>query len=128
VEAYKLSVDPRSKVSRARAPATCGQRHTETYNESVHGNAMARGITPAPEPGSLVNPARVSSVTCGRCHGDERLNARFNLPAQKVGSYQDSFHGESDAKSTVNAKNPAHTCGTCHPGAGERFAISLTGC
>jgi cytochrome b subunit of formate dehydrogenase len=157
--------DARSKVSRANVPATCGQCHSEiakTYNESVHGKAMARGVTAAPvctdchgehsilaptEPGSLVNPARVSSITCGRCHGDERLNSRYNLPSQNVSSYQDSFHGlaaqggsttvancaschgvhnilaSSDPRSTINAKNLAHTCGACHPGAGERFAI-----
>jgi cytochrome b subunit of formate dehydrogenase len=157
--------DPRSKVSRARVPETCAQCHAEiakTYNASVHGQAMRRGVTAAPvctdchgehailapsEPGSLVNPARVSSVTCGRCHNDERLTARFSLPAQSVASYQDSFHGlanrggsktvancaschgvhnilaSSDPNSTVNPKNLAHTCGTCHPGAGEKFAI-----
>jgi formate dehydrogenase gamma subunit len=157
--------DPRSKVSRANVPATCGQCHAEiakTYNASVHGKAMQRGVTAAPvctdchgehtilaptEPGSLVNPARVSSVTCGRCHNDERLNARFDMPTQNVKSYQDSFHGlasqggsktvancaschgvhnilaSTDPNSTINPKNIAKTCGTCHPGAGERFAI-----
>ncbi len=157
--------DPRSKVSRMNVPATCGQCHAEiakTYMASVHGQAMLRGVTAAPvctdchgehtilapsEPGSLVNPARVSSVTCGRCHGDERLTTRFDLPAQSVRTYQDSFHGlanrggsktvancaschgihnilaSSDPNSTINPKNLAHTCGTCHPGAGQNFAI-----
>ena len=30
----------------------------------------------------------------------------------------------SDPKSTINPKNLPKTCGQCHPGAGERFAIS----
>jgi formate dehydrogenase gamma subunit len=99
------------------------------------------------EPQSLVNPARVSSVTCGRCHSDERLAQRYNLPSDKVPSFEDSFHGlamrggsqtvancaschgvhnilpSSDPRSMVHPANVAKTCGSCHPGAGERFAI-----
>ena len=94
-----------------------------------------------------VNPARVSLVTCGRCHGDERLETRYSLPADRVPTFADSFHGlatragsqsvancaschgvhdifpSSDPRSTVNAANLAHTCGTCHSGAGRTFAI-----
>ena len=97
--------------------------------------------------GSSVNPGRVSTVTCGRCHGDERLEARYNLPADRVPTYADSYHGlesraggqtvancaschgvhnifpSSDPRSTINPANLAHTCGACHPGAGEKFAI-----
>ncbi len=99
------------------------------------------------EPNSLVNPARVSTVTCGRCHADERLAERYNLPRDNVPAYQDSYHGlaqrsgkqtvancaschgvhnilpSTDPRSTINAANLARTCGVCHPGAGERFAI-----
>ena len=99
------------------------------------------------ELGSSVNPGRVSTVTCGRCHGDERLEARYNLPADRVPTYADSYHGlesraggqtvancaschgvhnifpSSDPRSTINPANLAHTCGTCHPGAGENFLI-----
>jgi formate dehydrogenase gamma subunit len=99
------------------------------------------------EPQSLVNPARVSSVTCGRCHADERLAARYNLPLDKVPAFQDSFHGlasragsqtvancaschgvhnilpSSDPRSTINPTNLGATCGACHKGAGERFTI-----
>lgn len=157
--------DPLSKINHWRVGATCGACHAEirkVYADSVHGQAVARGARGAPvctdchgehdilapsEPGSLVNPARVSSVTCGHCHADERLAARYNLPADKVPAFRDSYHGlaaragsltaancaschgihnilpSSDARSTVNAKNLAATCGTCHPGAGARFAI-----
>jgi cytochrome b subunit of formate dehydrogenase len=87
--------------------------------------------------------------TCGRCHNDERITARFNLPADRVPTFADSFHGlashagsqtvancaschgvhnifsSSDPRSTVNVANLAHTCGMCHPGAGHEFAIGL---
>ncbi len=157
--------DARSKVNRKNVPATCGACHAEiakTYAASVHGRAVARGVSGAPvctdchgehrilapsEPGSLVNPARVSTATCGRCHGDERLAARYNLPMENVTNYEDSYHGlasrggsqtvancaschgihnilpSSDPNSTINAKNLAKTCGACHSGAGRHFAI-----
>jgi cytochrome b subunit of formate dehydrogenase len=157
--------DARSKVSRVNVPSTCGTCHVEiakVYAASVHGRAVANGAAGAPvctdchgehqilapsEPGSPVNPARVSSVTCGRCHGNALLAARFDMPVATVTTYQDSYHGlanrggsktvancaschgihdilpASDPNSTVNPKNLAKTCGTCHPGAGEHFAI-----
>ena len=163
--AIYASRNPRSKINHWNVPATCGACHKEIkriYDESVHGQAVARGAPDAPvctdchgehnilapqNPESPVNPARVSSVTCGRCHGDERLNARYNLPADRVPSFANSFHGldlraggqtvancaschgthnifrSSDPRSTVNSANLARTCGACHPGAGTRFAI-----
>ena len=157
--------DARSKINHWNVPKTCASCHSEVaklFSESVHGQAVARGSPGAPvctdchgehrilapqEADSLVNPARVSTVTCGRCHGDERLAARYNLPADRVPSFADSYHGlesraggqavancaschgvhnilpSSDARSTVNQANLAHTCGKCHPGAGSTFAI-----
>jgi cytochrome b subunit of formate dehydrogenase len=157
--------DPRSKVNHWNVPATCGSCHGEikkTYLASVHGQAVAAGAIGAPvctdchgehvilapsEAGSLVNPARVSTVTCGRCHADERLDARYNLPADSVSTFADSFHGlasragsqtvancaschgvhnifaPTDPRSTINPANLAHTCGGCHTGAGQTFAI-----
>lgn len=157
--------DARSKVNHWNVPSTCGACHTEiakTYAGSVHGQAVARGARDAPvctdchgehvilapsEPSSLVNPVRVSSVTCGRCHGDERIDARYNLPVDRVPTFADSYHGlasragsqtvancaschgvhnilpSSDPRSTVNPANLANTCGACHAGAGQRFAI-----
>ena len=157
--------DGRSKINHWNLPSTCGQCHSEiakTYLESVHGEAMKAGIRDAPvcsdchgehlilEPKqarSLVNASRVSLATCGRCHNDERLALRYNLPTDRIPSYADSYHGlalreglqsvancaschgvhnifrSSDARSTVNAANLPKTCGNCHAGVGERFAI-----
>jgi formate dehydrogenase gamma subunit len=157
--------DPASKTNHWEVPETCGSCHKEVariYAESVHGQAVASGVTGSPvctdchgehallapsEPNSLVNPARVSTVTCGRCHADERLAERYNLPRENVPAYQDSYHGlaqrsgrqtvancaschgvhnilrSTDPRSTINPANLATTCGACHPGAGGRFAI-----
>ena len=159
------SRDPLSKTNHWNVPATCGACHKQIetdYHESIHGQAVTHGVADAPvctdchgehnilgprEPNSLVNAARVSSVTCGRCHGDERLNARYALPADRVPTFSDSYHGlelraggqsvancaschgvhnilpSSDPRSTVNTANLGRTCGACHPGAGTQFAI-----
>ena len=101
-------------------------------------------------PGDKSSPIFASNIprqTCERCHGDARLAAKYGLPAESVASFEDSFHGlalrggktdvancaschgvhgifaASDPRSLVNPANLAATCGTCHPGAGTRFAI-----
>ena len=163
--AIRAARDPESKINHWSIPQTCGTCHGEirdTFAGSVHGDAVRRGVGGAPvctdchgehsilapsEPQSLVSPARVSSVTCGRCHGDERLAEKYALPRDKVPAFADSYHGlalragaqsvancaschgvhnilpSSDPRSTVHPSNLARTCGTCHPGAGARFAI-----
>jgi cytochrome b subunit of formate dehydrogenase len=157
--------DPRSPIHRSRVAATCGACHREAhdaYLASVHGQARVHGVEDAPtctgchgehailapsDPRSLVNPARVSAVTCGRCHGDERLAARYSLPLDKLPSFADSYHGlalragsqtvancaschgvhdilpSKDPRSRVHPARLAETCGRCHPGAGARFVI-----
>jgi cytochrome b subunit of formate dehydrogenase len=157
--------DARSPINRWSVPRTCGTCHgaaQKAYEASVHGQAVARGVTGAPvctdchgehailapsEPGSLVNPARVSAVTCARCHADERLAEKYNLPLDKVPAFADSYHGlalrsgrqhvancaschgvhnilpRSDPASTIHPTHLAQTCGACHAGAGTRFAL-----
>lgn len=157
--------DARSTTSHWNVAETCGKCHSEiakTYLGSVHGQAMQAGARDAPvctdchgehlilgpkEAESPVSAARVSLMTCGRCHGDERLAQRYNLPADRVPSYADSYHGlamregsqavancaschgvhdiypSRDPRSRVNAANLSKTCGACHAGAGEKFAI-----
>jgi cytochrome b subunit of formate dehydrogenase len=127
----------------------------------VHGKALAQGVTQAPvctdchgehsiqaptNRASLVSPGNIRD-TCGRCHGNVRLNNRFGMPADRVVSFDASFHGlavasgsqtvancsschgvhnilaSADPHSTINPKNLPRTCGQCHPGAGTRFAL-----
>jgi cytochrome b subunit of formate dehydrogenase len=85
--------------------------------------------------------------TCARCHGDIRLSRRFGLPADRVVSFDASFHGlaakggaqtvancaschgvhnilpSSNPQSTINPRNLPATCGKCHVQAGHRFAL-----
>jgi len=103
--------DTRSRVSHWNVAETCGTCHKEiakTFLESVHGQAIKAGVQDAPDctdchgehlilepknPASPVNAAHVSADTCGRCHGDARLARRYDLPADRVPSYAESFHG-----------------------------------
>jgi cytochrome b subunit of formate dehydrogenase len=155
---------PSSEAFRKGIPGTCGMCHSDIeqqYLVSVHGKAVARGVTQAPvctdchgehsiqPPASATSTVNAQHVpaTCGRCHGDVRLDRRFGLPTDVVVSFEASYHGlasqagsqtvascaschgvhnilpSSDPKSTINPKNLPKTCGHCHPGAGKRFAI-----
>lgn len=102
----------------------------------------------APQHGdSSVFPTNIPKMTCGRCHGDLALSEKFGMEADKVPAYADSYHGlasragsvsvancsschgvhdilpSEDSLSHTNPANLDETCGQCHPGAGERFAI-----
>jgi formate dehydrogenase gamma subunit len=158
--------DERSRVNHWRVSETCASCHKEiakTYAESVHGLAVKAGVKDAPacvdchgehlilgprNPASPVSAANVSAETCGRCHGSTRLVQLYDLPADRVPSYADSYHGlalkggritaancaschgvhnifrSADRRSTVNTANLAKTCGQCHNGADKAgFAI-----
>ena len=86
--------------------------------------------------------------TCGNCHGNVPLSSKFGLPTDRLMSFDASFHGlaskagnetvancaschgvhdilpSDDPQSSINPKNLARTCGKCHQGAGQRFAIT----
>jgi cytochrome b subunit of formate dehydrogenase len=96
---------------------------------------------------SPVFASNIPKMTCGRCHGDLRLAEKYDIATDSVDSYEDSFHGlasrsgratvancsschgvhdilpSSDPASHIHKDHLAETCGTCHPRAGERFAI-----
>ncbi|OPZ84714.1 MAG: hypothetical protein BWY76_01730 [bacterium ADurb.Bin429] len=163
-DAHELR-QPKSAEFRTSVPDTCAMCHSDVVDEfraSVHGQAVARGVTQAPlctdchgehdikKHTSAASPVHSNNIrdTCGSCHGDVRLTRKFGLPADRMVSFDSSYHGlasktgsqtvancaschgvhnilpSSDAKSTIHPKNLGNTCGTCHPGAGQRFAIS----
>jgi cytochrome b subunit of formate dehydrogenase len=159
------SVDPRSKTWRINVPSTCGTCHkdiTKQYQQSAHGVAVAKGVSDAPvctdchgehqilAPNDVDSPVfarNLPSQTCGTCHADTRMSAKYGLPTASVSAFEDSFHGlalragkmdvanctschgvhnilaSSDPRSLVSPANLPATCGKCHPGAGTRFEI-----
>ena len=157
--------NPHSKIWKQNVATTCGQCHTgvaQTYLQSIHGQAVGKGVLQAAtctdchsehrilapgDPGSPVYMANISQEACSRCHADAALMADFNVPQDRVPTYEDSYHGlaahegrqtvancaschgvhniypSRDPRSTVNRANLSKTCGQCHADAGRRFAI-----
>ena len=152
--------DPKAPVRRENLAKTCGQCHSEVVvnlEASVHGQATAAGITEAPtcidchsdhaiESLRTASPMKISEQVCSRCHGDARMNEKFDLPTNRVSTFFESFHGmsakegskkgadcsschgyhlvlaASDPRSSINKANLVRTCGKCHPNANENFS------
>jgi hypothetical protein len=150
-------------VVMAGAPG-CGVCHVEVdaaYRRSVHGRARERGVTDAPactgchgahairssdDPISTVYAGNVPAA-CSKCHAEERIAGKYGLAADRLETYEHSYHGianrygvpvvancaschgihdilpSSDPSSSIASANLGATCGKCHVGAGERFAI-----
>ena len=100
------------------------------------------------DPASSVAAQALARTTCARCHEGVRLSQELGVPGNRVGTYMASYHGlasklgstvvancaschgvhnilpSSDPKSTINQANLVKTCGQCHPGVTEKFALS----
>jgi cytochrome b subunit of formate dehydrogenase len=133
--AYRQSVHGEAAAAGIRESPVCTDCHGE------------HAILSPEEHGSPVYATNIPRMTCGRCHGDLHLSDKYGLAHDKVPAYADSFHGlamrtgqatvancaschgvhdilpSSDPRSHIHADNLAETCGNCHPGAGQRFAI-----
>ena len=120
--------DDQSSIAKFNVPNTCGKCHTEiehTFNQSAHGQAIARGNGQSPsctdchgihsikshaDPNSPVSEKNLSRDTCARCHEGVRLSREFGLPGNRVSSYMDSYHGLASEGGSVVAAN----CSSCH--------------
>jgi cytochrome b subunit of formate dehydrogenase len=117
-----------SKTAKGHMPATCGRCHPqimEDYNASVHGQAVAQGITDAPacsdchgehgivqadSPESPVSATQVASKTCGHCHQDLMLAQRYGFAAARLSTFMESYHGLAVRRGSLTVAN----CSSCH--------------
>ncbi|MGP8252747.1 MAG: cytochrome b/b6 domain-containing protein [Terracidiphilus sp.] len=117
-----------SPIYKFNVPATCGKCHSDiadTFNVSIHGQAIAHGNQLAPvctdchgihsikspgNPSSPVAEQNLSRDTCARCHEGVRLSQEFGIPGNRVTSYFDSYHGLAVEGGSVIAAN----CSSCH--------------
>lgn len=153
-----------SSINHFNIPHTCGQCHKgveSDFNEGIHGKLVERGETDAPvcthchgehgiispdDPRSPVSRFRVAEATCSPCHESVVLNEKYGLPAGRLTTFIDSYHGlkskagdthvancaschgvhrilpSSDPSSTVHPSNLQTTCGECHPSISEKMA------
>jgi cytochrome b subunit of formate dehydrogenase len=99
------------------------------------------------DPNSSVSAQNLARVTCARCHEGVRLSQEFGVAGRRTTTYLESYHGlasklgsqvvancaschgvhnilpSSDPRSTINRANLVATCGHCHPGVTDKFAL-----
>ena len=152
---------PTSPIYFTRQATTCGachDREARDWAQSVHGRAVLAGSHDAPTCTGCHDEHKIRSLkgtsamsisgdVCSRCHASERMNTKYNLPADRVKTFFDSYHGlaaqygstvaancaschgfhkilpSSDTNSTINKLQLVATCGKCHPGANQEFSF-----
>ena len=99
------------------------------------------------DPRAPVAFRNVSVQVCSPCHSSVRLTERYGLSTRQVATFETSYHGlalrggateaancaschgyhnikpSTDSTSMIHKSNLVKTCGKCHPGANERFAM-----
>lgn len=166
VHNLKGPADPNSRINPLNLSKTCGVCHPaarKDYDQSIHGRALGAGLNDSPacndchgehlilshnDPDARTCASNLASQTCGPCHDDPEIVAKYNLQGGVVGSYQDSYHGwashegcegaatcvnchtthsvlpAADSASSIHPTNVVATCGQCHEDADEAFAAS----
>jgi len=127
-----ISVHGQGSAQGKREAATCTDCHAEHKIEVLKARS----------------PLDISRMVCSKCHESERINTKFRMPSDRVRTFFESYHGlaakygstlaadcsschgghkilpSTDPRSTINKDHLVQTCGKCHPGANERFALS----
>lgn len=122
------AADSTSPIAKVNIPATCSKCHqseSAEFMQSVHGQAVTRGVSRSPVCTdchgihSITSPAEqasknassaVATETCTGCHEGVTLTREFGVAAERVSSYRDSYHGLA---SRLGSKVVAN-CASCH--------------
>lgn len=126
---WSASVHGQAVTAGKRDAPTCTGCHSEHRIKSLRGSQ------------------NISLEICSRCHASERLNTKYNLPGDRVKTFFESYHGlagqygstvaancaschgfhkilpSSDPNSSINPAHLVMTCGKCHIGSTEKFAL-----
>ena len=120
--------DARSPIAKINVPATCSKCHkTETaeFMQSVHGQAVTRGVSRSPvctdchgihgitspvEKATANASTAVATDTCAGCHEGVTLTREFGVAGERVSSYKDSYHGLASQMGSRVVAN----CASCH--------------
>lgn len=152
VHDIKRSVDRSSPINHANVAKTCGHCHVtveEIYNQSVHGQLLAKGDGKGPvctdchsaheiEPPVNGHFKMASDQRCGKCHEDRLVHYRdtYHGKAMALGKPNEATdvaacydcHGHHDVLprsnplSRLSTNNIVATCRQCHPNANASFA------
>lgn len=149
----------------AKDPATCGKCHVlifDEYKDSIHGRQALKGNVDVPlcvdchgehKVAAVRDPAAPTSKrnipeTCSECHARPEIMKKYGVPADRIQTFIESFHGIAiglgdkaeanctdchgvhnirpaiDPQSMVHFTNIPKTCGqpNCHPGMPEKIA------
>ena len=166
---------PLSKLSLAAKCGACHSYQYELHLGSIHGQQLVQGNADVATcvdchssdktPHSVVRVLEYGAPTfkkniaetCGECHGNESLMARYGIVGKVYESYMRSFHGKAiqlasydlrqlnkatctSCHGTHDIQNPhdvdsplagmenlASTCEECHEGAGVEFVSGFLG-
>ena len=116
VHDIKRAVDRQSPINQANVAKTCGKCHVKVeqiYNQSVHGQLLAKGDKRGPvctdcHTAHQVEPPRnghfklASDQRCGRCHED------------RLAHYRETYHGKAMALGRPNVAPDVAACYDCH--------------
>jgi hypothetical protein len=118
-------------IDRITITKICSKCHTAeytAYRTSVHGIALekefnhdvptcedchgAHNVT-GPAEGDF--RAKVATETCGKCHADKGLMAKYGLSTEILTTYMDDVHGHTDVLGRVDTTSATKaTCYDCH--------------
>ena len=120
--------DAKSPIFKFNVPTTCGQCHnaiSKEFQQSIHGQAVAKGNWQAPvctdchgihsikshtDPNSPVSAQNVARATCARCHEGMRLSQEFGVEGRRETTYLASYHGLASRGGSQVVAN----CASCH--------------
>ena len=136
--------NPKSSIAKVNVAATCGRCHQSEraeFVQSVHGEAVLRGVSRSPActdchgihkidapsaQAAATGTATVATESCAKCHEGVALTQEFGVAGERVSSYRDSYHGLA---SQLGSKVVAN-CASCHgvhnilPSSNSRSMIS----
>ncbi|MGH9873870.1 MAG: cytochrome b/b6 domain-containing protein, partial [Pyrinomonadaceae bacterium] len=134
-----------SSIAKLNIPTTCGKCHQKEaaeFIQSVHGQAVARGVSRAPvctdchgihnitvpfDQNTAMATTAIATDSCAKCHEGVALTQEFGVASGRVSSYKDSYHGLA---SQMGSKVVAN-CASCHgvhnilPSSNPRSMISV---
>ena len=117
VHDIKRAVDRDSPINHVNVAKTCGKCHVgieETYDQSVHGQLLAKGDKRGPvctdchtahadrDRPSNGHFKMASDQRCGKCHQD------------RLAHYRDTYHGKAMALGKPNVASDVAACYDCH--------------